>query len=163
VGGAGERVFDADEVCGVRDNFARTAFMVALVSLQTVPVSAEPVNRWWSGWGMGVSEYGWSGSDGSTIYMTCENRTEVGLRVAIRDIDPKPKSEIVFALNGQKISFWTKPNGEIETQSRVSMNNVYFLFDELKNGSNMTLSFNGLSKRFNLAGSSKGLGSEFCA
>ncbi len=141
----------------------RKAVTVALVALQITPAFAEPVNRWWSGWGMGVSEYGWSGSDGSTIYMTCESRTDVGLRVAIRGIDPKPKSEIVVVLNGQKISFWTTPNGDVETQSRVSMNNVYFLFDELKNGSKMTLSFNGLSKSFNLAGSSKGLGSEFCA
>src|SRR3546814_20279340 len=93
--------------------------------------------------------------------MTCESKTDLGLRVAIRGIDPKPKSEIIFALNGQKIRFWTKPDGDIETQSRASLNNLYFLFDELRAGNEMTLSFNGLSKRFSLAGSSKGLGSEF--
>ena len=141
----------------------RAAAIATLVALQIAPASAEPVNRWWSGWGMGTSEYGWSGSDASKIYITCESRTEVGLRVAIRGIDPKPKSEIVFALNGQTIRFWTKLDGEIETQSRALMNNVYFLFDELRTGSKMTLSFNGLSKSFSLAGSSKGLGSEFCS
>src|SRR3546814_2108808 len=97
---------------------------------------------------MGVHEYGWSGSDDSTIYMTCESKTDLGLRVAIRGIDPKPKSEIIFALNGQKIRFWTKPDGDIETQSRASMNNPYFLFDELRAGNEMTLYVNGLSKSF---------------
>ena len=126
------------------------------------PASAEPVNRWWSGWGMGVSEYGWSGSDGSKIYITCENNTELGLVVAIRGIDPKPKSEVLFLLNGQNIIFSTMPNGDIEMKSRVSTNNLYFLYDELRTGSKMTLSFNGLSKTFSLAGSSKGLGSGLC-
>ncbi len=142
---------------------AKAPAFIGLATLLQFPALAEPVDRWWSGWGMGVHEYGWSGSDGSMIYMTCEDRTEIGLNVAIRGIDPKPKSEITFALNGQKVNFWTKASGEIETESRAAMNNVYFLFDELRAGKEMSLSFNGLSKRFSLAGSSKGLGSEFCA
>jgi len=124
---------------------------------------AEPTDRWWSGWGMGVSEYGWSGSDGSTIYITCDSDRELGLRVAIRGVDPKPNSDVIFNVNGQEIRFWTTADGDIETQSRVSMNNLYFLFDELRAGTTMFLRFNGLAKEFSLTGSSKGLGEGLCA
>jgi len=111
---------------------------------------------------MGTSEYGWSGSDGSTIYITCDSEDALGLRVAIRGKDPKPNTDVSFHLNGQEVEFRTKSNGEIETQSRVSMNNLYFLFDELRNGNRMFLRFDGLAKEFSLAGSAKGLGKGLC-
>jgi len=128
----------------------------------TSTASAEPVDRWWSGWGMGISEYGWSGSDGSNIYITCDSDNNVGLSVAIRGESPDADSDVLFKVNGQEIRFWTTKDGSIEMQSRVSMNNLYFLFDELKAGNKLELSFNGKSKMFPLKGSAKGLGSELC-
>ena len=111
---------------------------------------------------MGVSEYGWSGSDGSNIYITCDSEGALGLSVAIKGVSPKPKTDVIFNLNGQEIRFWTRADGEIEMQSRVSMNNLNFLFDELRQGRTMFLRFNGLAKEFSLAGSSKGLGGGLC-
>ena len=128
----------------------------------SAPAIAEPTDRWWSGWGMGVSEYGWSGSDGSNIYITCDSDGALGLNVAIRGIDPKPNTDVIFNLNGQEVRFWTTADGEIEMKSRVSMNNLYFLFDELRQGSTMFLRFDGLAKEFSLAGSAKGLGEGLC-
>lgn len=111
---------------------------------------------------MGVSEYGWSGSDGSSIYITCDGARQLGLSVAIRGVNPRPNTDVIFNLNGQEIRFWTMGDGEIEMQSRVSMNNLYFLFDELRKGVTMFLRFDGLAKEFPLKGSAKGLGSELC-
>lgn len=135
---------------------------IAISLLAVSPASAEPTDRWWSGWSMGVSEYGWSGSDGSTIYITCDSDRQLGLRVAIKGTDPKPNTDVIFNLNGQEVRFWTTNDGDIEMQSRVSMNNLYFLFDELRSGSTMFLRFDGQDKEFSLAGSAKGLGSELC-
>jgi len=122
-----------------------TLIGIALLAV-SAPAFAEPTDRWWSGWGMGVSEYGWSGSDGSNIYITCDSDGALGLNVAIH----------------QEVRFWTKADGQIEMQSRVSMNNLYFLFDELRQGSSMFLRFDGLAKEFSLAGSAKGLGEGLC-
>lgn len=137
--------------------------ILALLSFGlNAPAAAEPVDRWWSGWGMGVSEYGWSGSDGSTIYITCDSDRALGLRVAIGGVDPHPNTDVVFYLNGQELHFSTDADGDIEMQSRVSMNSLYFLFDELRKGRSAVLRFDGLMKEFPLAGSAKGLGSELC-
>lgn len=136
------------------------AFGVALVSHS--PASAEPTNRWWSGSGMGVSEYGWSGSDGTSIYITCDSDSEIGLDVAIRGVDPKPKTDVIFNIDGEEVRFWTTEKGEIEMFTRVSGNNLYYLFDRLREGSSVALSFDGLSKTISLAGSSKGLGEGLC-
>lgn len=111
---------------------------------------------------MGVSEYGWSGSDGTTIYITCDSENELGLHVAIRGVDPEPNTDVIFHVNGQEIRFRTAANGDIETQSRVSMNNLYFLFDELRSGDRMFLRFDGLAKELSLAGSARGLGPGLC-
>lgn len=139
------------------------AILISIAALvAATPALAEPTDRWWSGWGMGVSEYGWSGSDGSTIYITCDSDDALGLNVAIRGVDPKPNTDVIFNLNGQEVRFWTEDNGEIEMQSRVSMNNLYFLFDELRQGSTMFLRFDGLAKEFSLAGSARGLGEGLC-
>jgi hypothetical protein len=133
-----------------------------MLAAQSSVVFAEPTDRWWSGWGMGIHEYGWSGSDGTSIYITCESATEMGLSVAIKGVDPKPSSEVHFFLNGQNIRFWTNPDGAIDTKSRVGLTSLYFLFDELRAGREMTLAFDGLSKTLSLKGSSKGLGPELC-
>ena len=138
-----------------------SAFALALVGT-SAPAFAEPNDRWWSGGGMGISEYGWSGSDGTSIYVTCDSERELGLRVAIRGIDPKPKSDVIFQVNGQTIKFWTSSDGDIEMISRASMNNLYFLFDELRSGERMIVRFNGLSKSLSLMGSAKGLGQGLC-
>lgn len=136
------------------------AFICAMI--MTTPAAAEPVDRWWSGWGMGVSEYGWSGSDGSSIYITCDSENNLGLSVAIRGKSPKPETDVIFKLNGHEVSFWATATGEIEMQSRVSMNNLYFLFDELKASDKLELSFDDRTKTFPLKGSAKGLGSALC-
>ncbi|MCZ8017399.1 hypothetical protein [Novosphingobium sp.] len=139
----------------------RLLTLAAFLATSTA-VAAEPTNRWWSGGGMGVSEYGWSGSDRTTIYMTCEGDDELGLRVSIRGVDPKPKSQVIFEVNGQSIVFFVKSDGDIEMQSRVSMNNLYFLFEELRSGRQVTVNFDGLSKTLPLTGSAKGLGKGLC-
>lgn len=138
------------------------AFAMLMAAAIATPAQAEPVNRWWSGWGMGVSEYGWSGTDGSSVYITCDSEDNLGLNVAIRGESPKPKSDVIFRLNGQEVTFWTNADGTIEMQSRVSMNNLYFLFSELRAGETMALEFDGLTKVFPLAGSAKGLGAGLC-
>ena len=135
--------------------------LLACCSMSSAVV-AEPTDRWWSGSGMGVSEYGWSGSDRTTIYITCDGEDELGLQAAIRGIDPKPNSDVTFTLNGQKIVFWTEKTGDIEMRSRVSTNNLYFLFDELRSGERVTINFNGISKTLPLVGSAKGLGEGLC-
>ncbi len=135
---------------------------VAAGTFVSTPLLAEPTNRWWSGWGMGVSEYGWSGSDGTSIYITCDSDSDVGLNVAIRGVDPKPNTDVIFEVNEQDIRFMTKADGEIEMFSRVSTNNLYFLFDELKTGKTVTMRFNGMSKTLSLNGSGKGLGRGLC-
>jgi hypothetical protein len=130
--------------------------------ITAAPVSAEPKDRWWSGWGMGVSEYGWSGSDGTSIYITCDSENKIDLSVAIRGVSPKPRSKVTFQVNGVHIGFMTEADGDIDMFSKVSTNNLYSLFDELRTGKSLTMRFDGLSKTLPLKGSSKGLGKGLC-
>jgi opacity protein-like surface antigen len=123
---------------------------------------AEPTDQWWSGWGMGIHEYGWSGSDGTSVYITCGSDRELGLNVAIREIDPKPNSEVVFDVDGREFKFRTKDDGDIETFSRLAGNELFFLFDALKKGKRLVLSFDGLSQSLSLKGSARGLGKDLC-
>lgn len=137
--------------------------VVAAVIGLGVPASAEPTNRWWSGAGMGDLEYGYSGSDGSTIYIACDSeRTRHSLRVSIRGIDPRPNSDVILSVDGENIRFWTTSSGDVEMNSHASLSSLYYLFDRLREGKDATLRFNGLSRKFSLAESARGLGAQLC-
>jgi hypothetical protein len=155
----GEWLFDVEGAFRMKSSVQLSLIAALIIA---TPASAEPKDRWWSGWGMGISEYGWSGSDGTSIYITCDGENNMGLNVAIRGTDPKPKSNVIFKVNGQEIVFWTEANGNVEMQSRASTNNLTFLFDELRSGRSVTLQFDGLSKTIPLKGSGKGLGKGLC-
>lgn len=135
---------------------------VAILCLSAA-ASAEPTNRWWSGAGMGYIEYGYSASDGSKIYIACDaERTQHSLRVAIRGVDPRPRSEIVFYIDGEEVRFWTTQAGDVEMNSHASLSSLYYLFDRLREGRRLILRFDGILREFPLAGSAKSLGPELC-
>lgn len=139
-----------------------TSSAVAILCLSAA-ASAEPTNRWWSGAGMGDIEYGYSASDGSEIYIACDTeRTRHSLRTAIRGVDPRPRTDIFFDVDGEIIRFWTTQTGDVEMNSHASLSSLYYLFDRLREGRRLVLRFDGLSREFALAGSAKGLGPELC-
>ena len=110
---------------------------------------------------MGSSEYGWSGSDGTSIYVAC-NDERTFFRVAIRGVDPKPHTAIRFFVNGQEIVFRTNADGQIDMYPPVAMANLSFLFSEIRSGKTLFVQFDDLAKEIPLKGSAKGLGSNPC-
>jgi hypothetical protein len=137
-------------------------FFAAFALASGTTAHAEPRDQWWSGWGMGIHEYGWSGSDGTSIYITCDSNRELDLSVAIRGLYPKPDTQVLFDVDGRLFKFRTKGDDGIETFSRLASDEIYFLFDALKKGKRVVLSFDGISQSLSLRGSAKGLGEELC-
>lgn len=87
---------------------------------------------------MGDIEYGFNRGDGNEILFSCNpgDADRLYLSVNIDGHEPFGKY-VVFFVNGTAIEFFADHLGYIEMKSRVNVNNLYFLFDEIRIGSEM--------------------------
>lgn len=131
--------------------------------------NAEPTARWWSGFGQGVSEYGYNDGNGSSIYIACDSsfpeyrKFGATIRVAIEAIDPAPGSEVTFFIGKDSFRFiYDSKERMITTASHVDAGNFTALIDALKRGQTVSFAIedrigNRHLKTFPLRGSSKAL------
>lgn len=59
-----------------------TAAGATLALVMGAPAAAEPVGRWWSGWGQGTAEYGFKAPNGDAIYFACDQGSGMGTSVS---------------------------------------------------------------------------------
>ncbi len=127
------------------------------------PATAEPVGRWWSGWGMGVTEYGFKRDDRNNIYIACDPYGQTSVSVTINGRSPRPRSIVQFKVNGQTLSWMASRDGTLPTGSHVDSSNYYALIEEARNGSGvMIIQFDALRTSFPLKGSARALPANPC-
>jgi|SRR5215217_489568 len=153
---------------------SRLVVLTAVLALCATTANAEPKGRWWSGWGQGVTEYGFNDGMGSEIYIACtdsptpNDKNATSIRVSVKGVDPAPGSEVVFIVGQDSFSFvYDRKDNLIATASHVDASNFYALWEAIIGGSSLNLMItdrigNKHMKTFPLKGSAKALGSEAC-
>ena len=145
--------------------FLKALFLAFVLCLTISPASAEPIDRWWSGWGMGVFEYGYrSDSAGSdTIYISCSDDWGTNIRFTIGGKDPEPISEITVVIDGKELRLFTNSDGSVPTESHLAASNFWSLWEMIRSGQTMWVKLStGESTTFPLKGSAKALPREHC-
>ena len=107
---------------------------------------AEPIGKWWSEAGMGDLEYGYNRGDGTELMLSCNPGDSDRLHLSVSIDGESPSDEyIVFDAGGEVIEFYAEDLGTIEMRSRVSINSLYVLFENLKRGRQLEIWFSPVS------------------
>jgi hypothetical protein len=143
--------------------FIASATVAMAFVFSTVPALAEPVGRWWSGWGMGVTEYGFKKDDANYIHISCDPHRKTYVAVSISGRNPRAGSAVVFLVNGQTLRWLADRQGYLPTESHVDSSNYYSLLEEVRRGSGaLRISYDGRTTTFPLKGSARELPSDPC-
>lgn len=127
-------------------------------------VAAEPIGRWWSGFGQGDLEYGIKndsrGSD--QIYVACtERQTYVSFSVGGRN--PRAGEYIYFTVGADELEVMADEDGRFSTSSHVDYANFQKFWQLLRAGSHARVRFQqGGSTSFRLDGAAKTLPPKPC-
>jgi hypothetical protein len=138
---------------------------IALILCTVAPVQAEPVGKWWSGWGMGVSEYGYKGDfDGNnSIYIACSPDIGTSVSFSINGKGPRPNSNVIVVIDDEQLELFADKNGSIPTASHVADANFRALWGMIRSGRTMKVKLStGEVTTFPLNGSSKALNAAPC-
>ncbi len=136
---------------------------IALASSVTT-ANAEPIGRWWAGFGQGNFEYGINndsaGSD--TTYIGCgEGLTYVSFTVG--GVQPKEGATIIVTIGADEFEFRADSAGNIPTASHVDSENFHALWVAIRAGQFMRVRLNtGQSTVFTLKGAAKTMPSQAC-
>lgn len=128
------------------------------------PAIAEPIGKWWSGWGQGTSEYGFkndsAGSD--KIYIACGEQ-ETTIRFTVGGKSPPPKSTVFVTIGDEEYTIITNEWGDGTTNCRVCADNFIALWEAIREGQTMWVRYaDGRATRFPLAGADKVLEPDAC-
>jgi len=136
--------------------------LVVLAALAPTPAPAEPIGKWWSGWGQGVTEIGIkndsAGSD--EIYIACSqdrpNHTTISFTIGGKN--PRPGSSVFIVIGSDTLEFPIDEHGNGSTNTHVAADNFTFLWDAIRRGRWMVVRLaTGESTRFMLAGAAAAL------
>jgi hypothetical protein len=111
---------------------------LCLLSLLPQAAKAEPINRWWKGFGQGLTEYGYTnGPKGSEIRLSC-NEATLSFFVLISNKAPAANTSVVFIIDNDqdnKVELPVDDQGYILTDNHLGADNFLFLLKEISNGS----------------------------
>jgi hypothetical protein len=133
--------------------------LASVFMLGATPLLAEPMGRWWSGWGMGQAEYGYTHEDGSSVLFSCGDGVGSGtsIHTTIRGKSPDPNTEVEFVVDGETITMLNDRNRGMDTFARVQSDSFYYLIKRIRAGAELVIRFGGMSKRYPLKGSAVAL------
>lgn len=126
---------------------------------------AEPIGRWWSGFGQGTPEYAIKNdsADPDYFYIACPIGEGARIYVTVGGVDPKPRSKVIVTIGGDEIELAVNSQGHIETTSHFEADTFYALWPLIRSGTEMRVRLqSGQSTRFTLKGSSAALPKEPC-
>lgn len=140
---------------------------VGLVVAATISgvASAEPIGRWWAGFGQGNFEYAIkndsAGSD--QFYIGCgEVPTTISFRIG--GVEPRRGQSVLITIGGDEFDLPLGDNGYFETKSHVASDNFRALWSAIRTGQVMRVRLStGQSTAFTLKGAAKALPKEACA
>lgn len=136
---------------------------LAFTSLTNI-AAAEPIGRWWAGFGQGTFEYGIhndsAGSD--TVYIACgENSTNIDFKVG--GVRAVPGSSILVNIGADEFELSTDEKGYFQTNSHVASDTFHALWGAIRSGEVMRVRLStGQSTAFSLKGTTKVLPKEGC-
>ena len=145
-------------------NKPKKAGVFATISiLMTATAShAEPLGRWWSGWAMGASEYGYTDSAGNKVLISCSDDTGTSISVYFSGRPSRPRDNIVFSVDGDRVEFVGDGLGQVTTASRVDSENFQYLWAKMRQGTRLQVFAAGRSASYPLTGSAKALEARPC-
>ena len=148
----------------VRVNNLKKPVAFGLLSLLlTATISkAEPVGRWWSGWAMGTSEYGYSDGSGNKVLISCSDGSGTSVAAFFSGRSVRPGDKIVFSVDGERVEFLADNLGQVATASRVDSSNFQYLWAKMRRGSRLQVFSAGQSASYPLTGSAKALEAQPC-
>lgn len=138
---------------------------IAALAVLTGSANAEPIGRWWTGFGQGNFEYGIhndsAGSD--TVYISC-GEVPTTIEFTIGGVNPKQGSDILVTIGADEFVLPAGKDGYFETKSHVASDNFHALWDAMRAGQFMRVRLaSGQSTAFTLKGAAKVLPKQACA
>ena len=139
-------------------------FMAAALTLTASIANAEPIGRWWAGFGQGNFEYGIhndsAGSD--TVYISC-GEVPTTIEFTIGGVNPKQGSDILVTIGADEFVLSAGKDGYFDTKSHVASDNFHALWDAMRAGQFMRVRLaSGQSTAFMLKGAAKVLPKQAC-
>lgn len=137
-----------------------TAFFASLAT----GAVAEPIGRWWAGFGQGNFEYAIkndsAGSD--EFYIGCgEVPTTINFRIS--GVEPKRGQSVLITIGADEFDLTLGENGYFETRSHVASDNFRALWSAIRAGQVMRVRLStGQSTAFTLKGAAKTLPKDAC-
>ncbi len=126
---------------------------------------AEPIGRWWAGFGQGNFEYAIkndsAGSD--EFYIGC-GELPTTIRFRIGGVEPIEGQSVLINIGADEFDLRLGRQGRFETKSHVESDNFHALWDVIRSGKIMRVRLStGQSTVFTLKGAAKALPKEACS
>lgn len=140
-----------------------TAAVIILIATAGV-AHAEPIGRWWTGFGQGNFEYAIkndsAGSD--EFFINCgEVPTTISMRIG--GVEPKAGQTAFVTIGGDEFELSLGKDGYFETNSHVASDNFHAVWDAIRAGDDMRVRLStGQSTAFTLKGAAKALPKQAC-
>ena len=141
----------------------RYSLAVAALACATT-ASAQPIGRWWAGFGQGNFEYGIhndsAGSD--AVYISC-GEVPTTIEFTVGGVKPKQGSTIIATIGADEFELPAGRGGLFETKSHAESGNFRALWTAMRIGQVMRVRLStGQSTVFTLKGAAKVLPKESC-
>jgi hypothetical protein len=115
----------------------RLAFwLLVLSAAKSGVVSAEPMGRWYSGFGQGITEYGIKNdSAGSDYFYIAWAPDGATIDFTVGGKNPQPQSTVIVDRGADDFELPTDDHGRFTTGSHVASDNFRALWQSLRSGS----------------------------
>lgn len=143
----------------------KVAWAIGIALALSAPIMALPT-RWSADADNGITRYmvGDLGQRGSHVLIACPEGQGADIRVAIGGVIAPSSSDVGFRAGGRTVVMRTNGNGTIETKSRANAAAFGALWQAIRAGSRLDISFtNGVSATLPLSGSARALPATPCA
>lgn len=130
------------------------ALVVGLVMASSTTAFAEPVGRWFSGFGQGTVEYGLKNDSAGSdyFYIACAPKG-ASISITVSGRSAPPNSDIFVAIDDDELTLYADERGDVQTQTHVDSDNFRALWSYIRNGHAMHVRFlTGESTVFKLKG-----------
>lgn len=136
----------------------------ALLAWTVGPATAEPIGRWFSGFGQGTVEYGIKNdSAGSDYFYIACTPEGAQIRVTVGGKDASPGTDVIITIGAEEFELFTSADGWINTESHVADGIFRSLWEAIRSGSVMRVRLpTGQSAPFTLRGTAEVMPKDPC-
>jgi hypothetical protein len=138
--------------------------LIAAILASAGAAHAEPIGRWWAGFGQGNFEYAIkndsAGSD--QFYIGC-GEVPTTISMTIGGVEPKAGQTAVITIGADEFELPLGRDGYFETKSHVASDTFHAVWDAIRAGHAMRVRLSsGQSTAFTLKGAAKALPKDAC-